>query len=60
MSAAELFLAFNVAQRDVLSIPADALQQHVVMYTLLRLRHASYVSSAWPVDRPLPKRGVAI
>ena len=60
MSAHELPAPLDIAQRDMLAVPAHALKKHTIMHTLLALGHAGDVPSAGPVQRLLPQRGLAV
>ena len=50
----------DIAQRDMLAVPAHALKEHTIMHTLLALGHAGDVPSAGPVQSPLSQRGRAV
>ena len=60
VGAHELPLPLNIAQPDVLAVPAHALKKHTIMHTLLALGHAGDVARAGPVQSPLPQRRFAV
>ena len=60
VGAHELPLPLNIAQPDVLAVPAHALKKHTIMNTLLALGHTCNVPSAGPVQSPLSQRGLAV
>ena len=60
VGAHELPLPFNIAQLDVLAVPAHALKKHTIMNTLLALGHTCNVARAGPVQGPLSQRSFAV
>ena len=50
----------NIAQLDVLAVPAHALKKHTIMNTLLALGHAGDVARAGSVQSPLSQRRLAV
>ena len=52
VSAHKLPSPLDIAQRDMLAVPAHALKKHTIMHTLLALRHAGDVARAGPVQSP--------
>ena len=60
VGAHKLPLPLNIAQLDVLAVPAHALKKHTIMYTPLALGHAGDVPSAGPVQSPLSQRRFAV
>ena len=60
VGAHELPLPLNIAQPDVLAVPAHALKKHTIMHTLLALGHTCNVPSAGPVQSPLSQRRFAV
>ena len=60
VSAHKLPATLDIAQRDMLAVPAHALKKHTIMHTLLALRHAGDVARAGPVQRALAQRGRAV
>ena len=60
VGAHELPLPLNIAQPDVLAVPAHALKKHTIMNTLLALGHTCNVARAGPVQSPLSQRGQAV
>ena len=60
VGAHKLPLPLNIAQLDVLAVPAHALKKHTIMNTLLALGHTCNVARAGPVQGPLSQRGLAV
>ena len=60
VSAHKLTSPLDIAQRDMLAVPAHALKKHTIMHTLLALGHAGDVARAGPVQRALAQRGLAV
>ena len=60
VSARKLPSTLDIAQRDMLAVPAHALKKHTIMHTLLALGHAGDMARAGPVQSPLSQRRFAI